>query len=139
MAKLRRVFLFQGAERIFLSKVIAVIPVFNEARTLPDILPRVAAGVDILVCVNDGSRDRSQALLENFAMGRKGVYLVDLPSNQGMAGALKQGFLFVLFLRSLKVIADGDLVATIDADGQHKPEYIPELSTTSSVRGQMWS
>jgi len=44
-----------------------------------------------------------------------------------MAGALKQGFLFVLYLLREGLVGDEYIVVTIDADGQHKPEYIPEL------------
>jgi hypothetical protein len=44
-----------------------------------------------------------------------------------MAGALKRGFQFALYLREKGILRDTDLVVTLDADGQHKPEYIPEL------------
>jgi UDP-N-acetylglucosamine---dolichyl-phosphate N-acetylglucosaminyltransferase len=110
-----------------LPKIIALLPVYNEQNTLPDILPRVARHVDWLVCVNDGSRDHSLDLLRNFARKRKNTFIVDLPANSGMAGALKQGFLFVLYLLEKKKVGEGDVVVTIDADGQHKPEYIPAL------------
>ena len=110
-----------------MPKTIVVLPVYNEEKSLGNILPRVARQVDFLVCVNDGSRDRSLALLRRFARGRKNTFIVDLPKNTGMAGALKQGFLFVLYLASKKLAGPGDIVVTIDADGQHKPEYIPAL------------
>jgi glycosyltransferase involved in cell wall biosynthesis len=110
-----------------LPKTIAVIPVYNEQNTLEDILPRVAKRVDFLVCVNDGSRDNSLILLRKFSKKRRNTYIVDLPRNNGMAGALKQGFLFVLYLAGKKIVQVEDVVVTIDADGQHKPEYIPAL------------
>lgn len=110
-----------------LPKTVVVLPVYNEKKTLENILPRVARQVDYLVCVNDGSRDNSLALLRGFAKKRKNTYIVDLPVNSGMAGALKQGFLFVLYLAGKKVLGPEDIVITIDADGQHKPEYIPAL------------
>ncbi len=110
-----------------MPKTIAVLPVYNEEKTLGNILPRVASCVDYLVCVNDGSRDKSLVLLEKFARKRKYTYIVDLPVNNGMAGALKQGFLFVLYLAKKKRVGAEDIIVTIDADGQHKPEYIPAL------------
>jgi len=110
-----------------LPKTIVVLPVYNEEKTLGNILPRLARQVDFLVCVNDGSRDKSLALLKAFARKRKNTYIVDLPANTGMAGALKQGFLFVLYLAGKKMAGPEDVVVTIDADGQHKPEYIPAL------------
>ena len=97
-------------------------------RTFSNILRRIQPHVDIFVCVNDGSTDDSLTILRNFAFNKKDVFIVDLEVNSGMAGALKSGFLFVLFLKYKKIVQDGkDVVVTIDADGQHKPEYIPEI------------
>jgi glycosyltransferase involved in cell wall biosynthesis len=110
-----------------LAKVTAVIPVYNEGKTLAGILSRVAARVDYLVCVNDGSTDNSLQVLQNFARKRKGTFIVDLPHNTGMAGAIKNGFLFVLYLMRQKWMGPEDVVVTIDADGQHKPEYIRSI------------
>jgi glycosyltransferase involved in cell wall biosynthesis len=117
-----------------LLKTIVVLPVYNEEKTLENILPRVAKQVDYLVCVNDGSRDKSLSLLRNFAKKRKNTFVVDLPANTGMAGALKQGFLFVLYLAGKKLVGPADIVVTIDADGQHKPEYIPGLVRYMTAR-----
>lgn len=110
-----------------MPKTIVVLPVYNEEKTLTDILRRISPRVDTLVCVNDGSKDASLPLLEKFARKRNNAYILDLPANSGMAGALKQGFLFVLYLEGKKLVKEGDIVVTIDADGQHKPEYIPGL------------
>lgn len=110
-----------------LPKVIAVIPVFNEEKTLLNILSRVNRQVDYLVCVNDGSADETINILRSFARKGKKLFIVDLPQNRGMAGALKAGFLFVLYLLKLKFVRLEDIVVTIDADGQHKPEYIRKV------------
>lgn len=110
-----------------MPKTIVVLPVYNEEKSLENILLRIARQADSLVCVNDGSKDKSLALLRKFAKRRNHTYIVDLPQNTGMAGALKQGFLFVLYLASRKLVGLEDIVVTIDADGQHKPEYIPAL------------
>jgi glycosyltransferase involved in cell wall biosynthesis len=124
-------------ERVFLSqttgqggllpKTIAVIPAFNEEKNLLGILKRVGTRVDKMVCVNDGSKDRTLEILLKFARGRRDTYIVDLPFNTGMAGALRNGFLFVLYLLRSDRVKPGDIVVTIDADGQHKPEYIPAI------------
>ncbi len=110
-----------------MPKTIAIVPVFNEERTLAEILGRISKQVDYLICVNDGSRDDSLKILTVFSQKRKHVFVVDLPFNTGMAGAIKNGFLFALYLESKKVIGGDDLLVTIDADGQHKPEYIKPL------------
>lgn len=110
-----------------MPKIIAVIPVFNEEKTLESVLSRVSARVDYIVCVNDGSKDHTLEILWKFARRRKGLFIVDLPFNTGMAGALKNGFLFVLYLEKIKLLNGEDIVVTIDADGQHKPEYISKI------------
>lgn len=101
-----------------------VLPVYNEEKTLENILSRIDANSNILICVNDGSNDKTPAILSHFARRRKNTYIVTLSGNSGMAGALKKGFLFVLYLLKKKKIKEEDIVVTIDADGQHKPEYI---------------
>jgi len=111
-----------------LPKIVAVIPVFNEEKTLQGILKRIASQVDFLVCVNDGSKDNSLIILKNFAHERKNVFIVNLQFNSGMAKAIKTGFLFILYLKELNRIGENDIVVTIDADGQHKPEYIKKIA-----------
>ncbi len=111
-----------------MPQIIAVMPVFNEEKTLQDILSRTSRQADILVCVNDGSRDGTHQILRDFAKRRENTFLLSLPRNLGMAGALKQGFLFVLYLSRIGAVGEGDVVATLDADGQHKPEYLRELA-----------
>ncbi len=101
-----------------------MIPVFNEEKTLLNVLDRVSGQVDLLVCVNDGSRDKTLRILKTYARKRKSLFIVNLPVNTGMAGALKNGFLFVLYLAQIGNVDPDDIVVTIDADGQHKPEYI---------------
>ena len=110
-----------------MPKVIAVIPVYNEEKTLWDILSRVSPQVDLLICVNDGSVDRTRIILREFSKCENKTFVLNLPSNVGMAGAIKNGFLFVLYLLKMKIVKDDDIVVTIDADGQHKPEYIRKI------------
>jgi glycosyltransferase involved in cell wall biosynthesis len=111
-----------------LAKIVAVIPVFNEEKTLRGILERIAFEADLLVCINDGSKDHSLIILKKFARERKNVFVVNLPVNSGMARAIKTGFLFILYLEKIGWIGTNDIVVTIDADGQHKPEYIQKIA-----------
>jgi glycosyltransferase involved in cell wall biosynthesis len=110
-----------------LPKIVAVLPIFNEEKHLGSVLRKLKPSVDFLVCVNDGSSDGSREILQQFGKKNRSLFLVDLTLNTGMAGALKQGFLFVLYLRQKGILKDNDVVVTLDADGQHKPEYIPGL------------
>ncbi|HVM33402.1 MAG TPA: glycosyltransferase family 2 protein, partial [bacterium] len=116
-------------------KTIVVLPVYNEEKMLAAILGRISPRADMVVCVNDGSSDQSPRILERFARGRRGTYVIHQGRNSGMAGALKTGFEFVLYLVSQGQAGPEDLVVTIDADGQHKPEYIPKLTAYLRRRG----
>src|SRR5262249_22642750 len=69
------------------------------------------------VFVNDGSTDRTGALLDEIASINAGVRVVHLPENRGEAAALSVGF----------QQARGRVVVTLDGDGQNNPHDIPLL------------
>jgi glycosyltransferase involved in cell wall biosynthesis len=94
-----------------------VIPVFNEERTLEEIVRRVQA-VDVdkeIVLVDDGSRDRSREILRALAGPRVRVFLHE--HNRGKAGALATGF----------KEARGRIVIIQDADLEYDPAEFPQL------------
>src|SRR5262249_56283295 len=83
-------------------------------------LTRVAAGLGLpyeLVFVNDGSRDGTLARLETILAHDPNLQVVDLDGNYGEAAALSAGF----------DAARGDIVVTLDGDGQNDPADIPKL------------
>ena len=105
-------------------RVTVVIPIFNEEAVLPELLARLAAvfaaqpaiGWDALL-VDDGSRDRSAALVRAQAERDPRFGLIELSRNFGFQAALAAGLTH----------ARGDAVVTMDADLQDPPECIPEL------------
>ena len=105
-------------------KVSIVIPVFNEEGNLPRLLPRLVPVLEGLgrpwevVFVDDGSRDRSLALLKNAIRDYPGrVKAVELLRNAGQHMAIMAAF----------GETDGEYVITLDADLQNPPEEIPKL------------
>lgn len=105
-------------------KVSVVIPVFNEEANLPRLLPRLVPVLQGLgrpwevVFVDDGSRDRSLALLKQAAREHPGqVKAVELLRNAGQHMAIMAAF----------GETDGEYVITLDADLQNPPEEIPKL------------
>src|SRR5712691_1015647 len=101
----------------------AVIPVYNSAGILPELIERLGAvlgreldGFEVIL-VNDGSRDRSWPVIEELAARHDWVTGIDLMRNYGQHNALLCG------IRA----ARGELTITLDDDLQHRPEDIPEL------------
>jgi dolichol-phosphate mannosyltransferase len=105
------------------TRLSIVIPVFNEAGVLEQSHARVRAIVDRLPCrvdfcyVDDGSTDATAAGLKALARSDRRVRLLSLSRNYGHQIALTAGLDHV----------EGDLVVTIDGDGQHPPEIIPQM------------
>jgi polyisoprenyl-phosphate glycosyltransferase len=98
-----------------------VIPVLDEEAVLPELHRRLRAALaDIpheLVFVDDGSTDRSAAILEALAAREEGIVLVQLSRNFGMEVAMSAGLDH----------ARGDHVVLMHADLQDPPELIPEM------------
>ena len=111
----------QAKPRPYLS---VVIPVFNEEASLPALFTRMYAALDGLrlpyecLFVDDGSRDRSVALLRAQHQARPGeTRVIVFQRNFGQHAAILAGF----------ERAAGDVIVTIDADLQNPPEEIGRL------------
>ncbi len=110
------------------TSVSVVVPVYDGAAALPDLVRRIAqtltpavAGSWELLLVNDASRDDSWALIEKLAAADPGrVRGIDLARNVGQHAALLAG------IRG----ARGNVTVTMDDDLQHRPEEIPALLAT---------
>ena len=105
-------------------KLSVVIPVFNEEEVLPLLFARVYPALDSLeqpyelIFINDGSRDRSAALLRDAWQKRPDVTRVVLfQANFGQHAAIMAGFAQVR----------GQHVVTLDADLQNPPEEVGRL------------
>lgn len=105
--------------------IAVVLPVFNEEAVLPELFARLTALFDRereytwrAVLVDDGSRDRSAALISAQSARDSRFVLLELSRNFGFQSALSAG---------LAHAADADAVVTMDADLQDPPETIPVL------------
>jgi undecaprenyl-phosphate 4-deoxy-4-formamido-L-arabinose transferase len=113
-----------SAMAVSAPKLSIVVPVYNEEAVLPTLFKRLYASLDALqisfeiVFVNDGSKDRSVALLrEQFARRPRETRVVLFHANFGQHSAIMAGFSY----------ARGEYVITLDADLQNPPEEIGKL------------
>jgi glycosyltransferase involved in cell wall biosynthesis len=97
--------------------IAAVIPAYQAAATVADVVGRVRAAVPSArsYVIDDGSRDGTAA-----AARGAGAVVLSHPDNRGKGAALQTGV-------DEAMNGGVDLVVTLDADGQHPPESIPAL------------
>ncbi len=114
--------------------VSVVVPVFNGARSLDELVGRLlemaaisSAGLDLVevILVDDASADESWAAIERLAGAHERVRGIALARNFGQHAALLAG------IRS----TSGEVIVTMDDDLQHLPEEVPTLiaALTSAV------
>jgi polyisoprenyl-phosphate glycosyltransferase len=108
-----------------------VVPVYDEEGSLPELHERLAqvraevdGGVEV-VYVDDGSTDRSAAIVEAWAGAEAGVTLVQLSRNFGMEVAMSAGI----------DQSRGDWVVLMHADLQDPPELIPQMLAEAEAQG----
>jgi len=106
-----------------MAKLSVIVPCFNEEAVLPQLFARLTTaaeqwGCDYeIICVNDGSRDRTWALLEEQHRRDPRWRSLGFARNFGHQTAVSAGLYH----------ATGDAVVIIDADLQDPPESIQEL------------
>lgn len=90
-----------------------IIPSFNNAKTLGNVISQTKNYCKNIFVVNDGSTDHSLDVLNQM----NGFKLISYPHNKGKGFAIREGFKAALR-------AGYDYAITIDSDGQHYPEDI---------------
>lgn len=99
-------------------KVCVVVPTYNNGSTIVDVLRRVAALTEHIVVVVDGCTDNTREQLQQLADCR--LQVVDCEENRGKGYALLMGFKHA-------INRGYEYAITIDSDGQHFPEDIPQF------------
>jgi dolichol-phosphate mannosyltransferase len=100
-----------------------LLPAYNEADSLPRLLPKLETlltnGLALrVVVVDDGSRDGTDVVLRNYA-GPLRLDVVSHPINRGLGETERDGFEFIAAAAS-----DDDVIVRLDCDDTHEPEYV---------------
>lgn len=116
-----------------------IVPVYNEEENMKRVEAELAQFLTIAVkktkilFVNDGSKDNSQALIENICNGNPDFHYISFEENRGLSAAIKAGFDY----------SDTPLTGYIDADLQTAPEdfnlllnEIKDYDLVTGVRSQ---
>ena len=104
-------------------QIAVVVPAFNEAESLPELVERIAAAIDGMRrtwevwIIDDGSDDGTFDVVAELAGAYPQVHGLSFGRNYGKAAALAAGF----------EAASGEIVITMDADLQDDPAEIPNL------------
>lgn len=96
-------------------KTVAIIPAFNEEKTLGSVIEKLKKEVEQIIVIDDGSKDRTCQIAKD-----QGASVYRHLINRGLGGALGTGIKAALF-------NDADIIITLDADGQHDPAEIQAL------------
>jgi len=110
-----------------MKKISLVIPVHNEEKNIPIIYKEIKAVLEELsqnknytyeiIFVNDGSSDNTLEVLKNFKKSDSFLRILNMDKNRGQSAGLTAGFYY----------AKGDIIVTMDGDGQNDPRYIKDL------------
>jgi len=94
--------------------ILAIIPCFNEEATIGSVIVKTRKYVDEIVVVDDGSTDDTIKIAKAL-----GATVISHKVNLGKSAGVKTGFKYAL--------DDGfDYIITLDGDGQHDPDEIPD-------------
>lgn len=110
-------------ERLKQLKVIVIIPTYNNAKTLTQVIEDVCFYSTDIMVINDGSTDETDRILNELNNEKNKVLLLAHPTNQGKGTALKHGL-------SAARQAGYQYAITIDSDGQHFASDIPRFIET---------
>ncbi|MCX7169495.1 MAG: glycosyltransferase family 2 protein [Proteobacteria bacterium] len=102
-----------------IHNIAVLIPAYNEAATIRDLVERALRIVPNVVVVDDGSSDETASRLKDLP-----VTLLRNERNLGKAASLWKGF-------DLLLARGAQFIVTLDGDGQHSPEDIGPLLDTA--------
>lgn len=107
--------------------ILILLPAYNEEESLPLLMPKLQQVLSqmkedyrVIVC-NDGSKDRTQAMLEHYAREMP-IEIILHKINRGLGESSRD-----LFERASEIAGTDDVIVRLDCDDTHEPEFIPSI------------
>jgi len=100
--------------------VSVVIPCYNVAVHIEEVIRNLPASISWIIVVNDCSKDDTETILLRLAKENEKIIYIRHEVNQGVGGAMLSGYKKSLELKS-------DFTIKMDGDGQMDADYIPAL------------
>lgn len=98
------------------NRVCVLIPTYNNAGSLKQVISDVSAYCDDILVVNDGSTDHTETIIDEFST----LHKINYHPNKGKGWALRQGF-------AMAKSKGFEYAITIDSDGQHFASDLPQF------------
>jgi glycosyltransferase involved in cell wall biosynthesis len=101
---------------------VVVIPTYQEAANLPDLLDRVCSSLSQarIVVVDDVSGDGTPELIRRHPLAGRRLFVIERTGRRGFASALQEGYRWALD-------RGASVVIQMDADSSHDPADLPRL------------
>jgi dolichol-phosphate mannosyltransferase len=97
------------------------IPTYNEAENIPELIDRIEKTMKDknfeIIIVDDNSNDGTADIAENLGKNYGNIKVIRRPRKMGLASAILDGI----------KVANGNIIAVMDADLQHPPELLPKM------------
>ena len=115
-----------------MKKISVIIPMYYEEEVAEECYKRMTSVLQNIenydyeiICINDGSRDKTLSILENLAIRDKKLKILSFSRNFGHQCAVTAGLKYVT----------GDAIVIIDADLQHPPRLIKDMYYGIAIEG----
>ncbi|TSC59580.1 MAG: dolichol-phosphate mannosyltransferase [Candidatus Peregrinibacteria bacterium Greene0416_62] len=106
-----------------------ILPTFNESENLPELLPKIRSALSSvpheIIVVDDDSPDSTWKVAQELSQQLGDVHVIRRIGRRGLSSAVIEGFL----------AAKGDVLAVMDADGQHDTELLGKLHAAVQQQG----
>ena len=96
-------------------KIVAVIPAYDEEKTIEELIQSTKKEVTNVIVVDDGSHDKTAKIAK-----KSGVFVIKHNINKGYGAAIRTGFNYAKEINA-------DIIVLLDADTQHNPKEINSM------------